>query len=64
MIALHKPYSWFRKSVDIVMSRQLLKKDGIEDEVCDKCLERKAELFQATGEYCLSCWQDMTHPTV
>jgi len=50
--------------IDITMNQAQIFKDGIEDEICDKCLREKAELFQATGEYCLNCWQSMTHPDV
>jgi hypothetical protein len=49
---------------DIPMSQAQILKDGIEDGICDKCLTEKAELFQATGEYCLKCWQIMTHPDI
>lgn len=48
----------------IMSGQQQSLKDGIEDEICDKCLCEQAELFQATGEYCLKCWQDMTHPSI
>lgn len=43
---------------------QQIIKDGVEDGLCDKCLSEMAELFQATGEYCLRCWQTMTHPDI
>jgi len=29
---------------------------------CESCSEKKAEIFQATGNYCLCCWQQETHP--
>ncbi|WP_158385623.1 hypothetical protein [Candidatus Nitrososphaera evergladensis] len=31
---------------------------------CEYCYQRKAEIFQVTGDYCLQCWQDETHPNV
>ncbi len=30
---------------------------------CEWCSD-KAEIFQATGDYCLQCWQEETHPNV
>ncbi|AFU58445.1 hypothetical protein Ngar_c15100 [Candidatus Nitrososphaera gargensis Ga9.2] len=75
VISLHKVYSCCRscdqESVDIIVmsnndvqQQQQILKDGIEDEICDKCRKEKAELFQLTGEYCLKCWQIMTHPEI
>jgi hypothetical protein len=29
---------------------------------CESCSEKKAEIFQVTGNYCLCCWQQETHP--
>jgi len=46
------------------MNKTQIVKDGIEDGICDKCLVKEAELFQLTGEYCLDCWQNMTHPDI
>jgi len=31
---------------------------------CEWCSEKKAEIFQVTGNYCLHCWQQETHPDV
>jgi hypothetical protein len=31
---------------------------------CGYCSENKAEIFQVTGDYCLHCWQEVTHPNV
>lgn len=31
---------------------------------CEYCSQRRAEIFQVTGDYCLQCWQDETHPNV
>jgi hypothetical protein len=29
---------------------------------CESCFEKKAEIFQVTGNYCLRYWQQETHP--
>jgi len=29
---------------------------------CDRCKEGLAEIFQDNGDYCLECWQELTHP--
>jgi hypothetical protein len=31
---------------------------------CEWCSKKKAEIFQVTGNYCLCCWQQETHPDV
>jgi hypothetical protein len=31
---------------------------------CEYCSKNKAEIFQVTGDYCLSCWQEETHPRI
>lgn len=31
---------------------------------CESCSEKKAEIFQVIGNYCLHCWQQETHPDV
>ena len=31
------------------------------DEVCNYCKSKPAEIFQVNGEYCLECWQTITH---
>jgi hypothetical protein len=28
---------------------------------CEHCQLRAAEIFQINGEYCLECWQEITH---
>lgn len=28
---------------------------------CVQCHLRPAEIFQINGEYCLECWQEITH---
>ncbi|MDQ3836345.1 MAG: hypothetical protein M3270_05350 [Thermoproteota archaeon] len=40
------------------------KQVGLEDQNCEYCSQTKAEIFQVTGDYCLQCWQDETHPNV
>ena len=31
---------------------------------CEYCSRNRAEIFQVTGDYCLSCWQEETHPRI
>ncbi|HEX7031955.1 MAG TPA: hypothetical protein VF172_03045 [Nitrososphaera sp.] len=40
--------------------------DGNGDDtiVCGHCGKRPAEIFQVTGDYCIECWQDITHTRV
>jgi hypothetical protein len=33
------------------------------DQDCEYC-SQKAEIFQVTGDYCLRCWWEETHPNV
>lgn len=28
---------------------------------CMECQVKPAEIFQINGEYCLECWQEITH---
>jgi len=28
---------------------------------CNRCEVKPAEIFQINGEYCLDCWQTITH---
>ncbi len=32
-----------------------------ERKLCEHCKERTAEIFQVTGDFCLECWQIVTH---
>jgi hypothetical protein len=32
--------------------------------MCVACRENEAAIFQAEGEFCLDCWQEITHPKV
>lgn len=35
-----------------------------DDEIkCDEC-KSPAEIFQVTGNYCINCWQAVTHSNV
>jgi hypothetical protein len=34
------------------------------DDVCEYCSIRLAEIFQVTGNFCITCWQELTHPNV
>jgi hypothetical protein len=31
---------------------------------CSICHESEAAIFQTDGDYCLDCWQEMTHPKI
>jgi hypothetical protein len=37
------------------------KSGEIADILCNQCRERPAEIFQVTGDYCIECWQALTH---
>lgn len=34
------------------------------DILCQKCKKQFAEVFQVTGDFCLQCWQEETHPEI
>ncbi len=34
---------------------------GDDEHVCINCQKRPAEIFQVNGEFCLECWQVITH---
>jgi hypothetical protein len=38
--------------------------EDLDELSCEYCFEKKAEIFQVTGNYCLCCWQQETHPDV
>jgi hypothetical protein len=47
-----------------ILSRRKEKKEEIAEadaSVCIQCRSRPAEIFQVTGDYCLECWQTITH---
>jgi hypothetical protein len=31
---------------------------------CDNCHDKAADIFQVEGDYCLDCWQNLTHPNL
>lgn len=36
--------------------------DGKKEEIaCSQCNKKPAEIFQVTGDYCVECWQMLTH---
>ena len=37
------------------------KSTEIADVLCNQCKEKPAEIFQVTGNYCIDCWQALTH---
>jgi len=32
------------------------------DYLCNSCNDKAADIFQVDGDYCLDCWQELTHP--
>jgi hypothetical protein len=34
------------------------------DDICINCNNKKAEIYQVNGDYCLECWQFLTHPEI
>ncbi|HEX7033501.1 MAG TPA: hypothetical protein VF172_10925 [Nitrososphaera sp.] len=32
--------------------------------MCGHCGKQPAEIFQITGDYCIGCWQEVTHSRV
>jgi hypothetical protein len=34
------------------------------DDICINCDTKKAEVYEVNGDYCLECWQRLTHPEV
>jgi hypothetical protein len=46
-----------------ILSKSPEKIEGIADGdfLCKECQVKPAEIFQVNGEYCLECWQDITH---
>ncbi|MEO9295206.1 MAG: hypothetical protein ABI347_06370 [Nitrososphaera sp.] len=38
------------------------KEEEIAGEItCSQCNKKPAEIFQVTGDYCVECWQMLTH---
>ena len=47
-----------------ILTTEIEKKEEIAEadaQVCIHCKKRPAEIFQVTGDYCLECWQIITH---
>jgi hypothetical protein len=47
-----------------ILTDDIQKNEGIaapEEIVCIRCGVKPAEIFQINGEYCLECWQVVTH---
>ena len=47
-----------------ILATMVEKKEGIagtDPTVCVHCKAKPAEIFQVNGEYCLECWQTITH---
>lgn len=47
-----------------ILATEAEKKGGIAEadaQVCNQCKSRPAEIFQINGDYCLECWQTITH---
>jgi len=34
---------------------------GSDGPICINCKKKPAEIFQVNGEFCLECWQAITH---
>lgn len=34
------------------------------DDICINCNNNKAEIYQVNGDYCLECWQRLTHAEI
>jgi len=54
-----------QQRVDLSTRPAIWREKGDQSEVprCNWCF-KKAEIFQVTGDYCLQCWQEETHPDV
>jgi hypothetical protein len=46
-----------------ILTSEVAKKEEIADasHACVHCKVKPAEIFQINGEYCLDCWQVITH---
>jgi hypothetical protein len=47
-----------------IFNKEVKKIKGIaagESYQCIECDAKPAEIFQINGEYCLECWQEITH---
>jgi hypothetical protein len=45
-----------------ILDTNTTKKEEIAGDIpCSQCNKRPAEIFQVTGDYCVECWQAVTH---
>lgn len=47
-----------------ILTAEVEKREGIaggDAVMCVNCKVKQAEIFQVNGEYCLDCWQTITH---
>jgi len=46
-----------------ILTSEVAKKEEIAEtnQACIHCKVKPAEIFQINGEYCLDCWQVITH---
>jgi hypothetical protein len=47
-----------------ILATETAKREGIAEadaQVCSQCKSKPAEIFQINGDYCLECWQTITH---
>jgi len=47
-----------------ILTSNAANKPGFTDDsisICSRCEVKPAEIFQINGEYCLDCWQNITH---
>jgi hypothetical protein len=46
-----------------ILEEEACRKEEIagNDIPCNECRKRPAEIFQVTGDYCIDCWQALTH---
>jgi hypothetical protein len=47
--------------VDLELKSKIETSLGI---ICNHCNNKIAEIFQASGEFCLHCWQERTYPNL
>jgi hypothetical protein len=55
-------YKFYKVTMEI-LSKTVSNTKGIADadSICMECQAKPAEIFQVNGEFCLECWQDITH---
>jgi hypothetical protein len=50
-----------------ISDKEMNKKEeivGTEEHICSNCQKKPAEIFQVTGEFCIECWQAVTHTNI